>query len=276
MDTAEPSVSDDGSIVVFVRGHTLNREGWGANPTSNPERSRAGRLGRARRGRPRLEARRGHHARALAGRPHRRLREGRPDLRLRRRRRRAAAGHREGREAAHQGGGQQLQPEVVARRHEARVRQRPRRSQLHRRLRRPQAHGHLPVAERRPRHQPDLVGRRQAHRVHPPARPAVRPAGAGRHGRHRQSSRPGLQPRSRRARPGPARRRGAFARGSGDPGARRRPARGERRQRRGAPLASVPGLYSSQLPGGYRMAILGGRTSPTGDAHEFWHPRPAT
>ena len=29
-------MSDDGSVVVFVRGHTLNREGWVANPTANP------------------------------------------------------------------------------------------------------------------------------------------------------------------------------------------------------------------------------------------------
>jgi dipeptidyl-peptidase 4 len=37
IDTSEPSISDDGSLVVFVRGHTLNREGWGANPTSRPD-----------------------------------------------------------------------------------------------------------------------------------------------------------------------------------------------------------------------------------------------
>ena len=36
IDTAEPSISDDGSIIVFVRGHSLNRDGRGANPTSNP------------------------------------------------------------------------------------------------------------------------------------------------------------------------------------------------------------------------------------------------
>jgi dipeptidyl-peptidase 4 len=36
VDTAEPSISDDGSIVVFVRGHTLNRAGFGADPTSDP------------------------------------------------------------------------------------------------------------------------------------------------------------------------------------------------------------------------------------------------
>jgi dipeptidyl-peptidase 4 len=37
VDVAEPSISDDGSVIVFVRGHTLNREGWGANPTGNPD-----------------------------------------------------------------------------------------------------------------------------------------------------------------------------------------------------------------------------------------------
>jgi dipeptidyl-peptidase 4 len=37
VDTSEPSISDDGSVVVFVRGHSLNREGWGANPTSQPD-----------------------------------------------------------------------------------------------------------------------------------------------------------------------------------------------------------------------------------------------
>jgi dipeptidyl-peptidase 4 len=36
VDTSDPSISDDGSIVIFVRGHSLNREGYGANPTSDP------------------------------------------------------------------------------------------------------------------------------------------------------------------------------------------------------------------------------------------------
>lgn len=35
-DLTSLSISDDGSTVVFVRGHTPNREGWIANPTSNP------------------------------------------------------------------------------------------------------------------------------------------------------------------------------------------------------------------------------------------------
>ena len=36
VDTSDPSISDDGSIVIFVRGHSLNREGFGANPTGDP------------------------------------------------------------------------------------------------------------------------------------------------------------------------------------------------------------------------------------------------
>ncbi len=37
VDTSDPAISDDGSVVIFVRGHSLNREGWGANPTSHPD-----------------------------------------------------------------------------------------------------------------------------------------------------------------------------------------------------------------------------------------------
>src|SRR5690625_4315902 len=33
-------ISDDGSVIVFIRGHTPNREGWIANPTSDPEGAR--------------------------------------------------------------------------------------------------------------------------------------------------------------------------------------------------------------------------------------------
>jgi dipeptidyl-peptidase-4 len=36
VDTSDPAISDDGSIVIFVRGHSLNREGYGANPTGDP------------------------------------------------------------------------------------------------------------------------------------------------------------------------------------------------------------------------------------------------
>jgi dipeptidyl aminopeptidase/acylaminoacyl peptidase len=36
-DISDLSISDDGSVVVFVRGTAPNRQGWVANPTGNPE-----------------------------------------------------------------------------------------------------------------------------------------------------------------------------------------------------------------------------------------------
>jgi dipeptidyl-peptidase-4 len=36
IDLTTLSISDDGAVVVFVRGHTPNRDGWIANPTSDP------------------------------------------------------------------------------------------------------------------------------------------------------------------------------------------------------------------------------------------------
>jgi dipeptidyl aminopeptidase/acylaminoacyl peptidase len=36
-DLSSLSISDDGSVVVFIRGHLRNREGWIANPSSNPQ-----------------------------------------------------------------------------------------------------------------------------------------------------------------------------------------------------------------------------------------------
>lgn len=36
IDLSSLQISSDGRVVVFVRGHTLNREGWVANPTSDP------------------------------------------------------------------------------------------------------------------------------------------------------------------------------------------------------------------------------------------------
>ena len=37
VDLTDLRISDDGSIVTFVRGHAPNREGWVANPLSNPD-----------------------------------------------------------------------------------------------------------------------------------------------------------------------------------------------------------------------------------------------
>ncbi len=35
-DLSGTQISDDGSVVIFIRGHTANREGWVANPASDP------------------------------------------------------------------------------------------------------------------------------------------------------------------------------------------------------------------------------------------------
>jgi dipeptidyl-peptidase 4 len=36
-DISSLNISDDGSVVTFIRGHSLNRDGWVANPTSDPK-----------------------------------------------------------------------------------------------------------------------------------------------------------------------------------------------------------------------------------------------
>jgi dipeptidyl aminopeptidase/acylaminoacyl peptidase len=36
-DLSSLGISDDGSVVVFIQGHMRNREGWVANPSSNPQ-----------------------------------------------------------------------------------------------------------------------------------------------------------------------------------------------------------------------------------------------
>jgi dipeptidyl-peptidase-4 len=40
VDLSNLNISDDGSVVVFVRGHTPNRDGWVANPTHDPDGAR--------------------------------------------------------------------------------------------------------------------------------------------------------------------------------------------------------------------------------------------
>src|SRR5688500_17519138 len=36
VDLTDLAISEDGSVVMFVRGHALNRDNWVANPSSNP------------------------------------------------------------------------------------------------------------------------------------------------------------------------------------------------------------------------------------------------
>ena len=83
VELSDISISDDGAVVVFVRGTPPNRDGWVANPTAESRRRGADDLGRAHRGRRRVEARRGDDAGAVAGRTDGRVREGRTDLRVR-------------------------------------------------------------------------------------------------------------------------------------------------------------------------------------------------
>ena len=115
---------------------------------------------------------------------------------------------------------------------------------------------------------PDVVARRQAHRVHPPAGPAVRPAGAAgkragsaiRRGRRTTPRWPG--------------------RAAADSGARARGRRGRRAaaasaaRRRAAAGRGARPLFrdaARRLP----RCVLGGRRA-TGEAHEVWHPAPTT
>ena len=118
---------------------------------------------------------------------------------------------------------------------------------------------HLSVAERRSRLQPDLVARRHAGRVHPPARNAVRPAGAPGSRQHRQSRRPGLQPADRVAR----RRRGPRTRW-------RQPRRTRSRCDAEEPPSDRPGLFDSTFTGGYTLAFYVADVA-TGEGKEFWH-----
>ena len=230
IDLTTLSISADGSVVVFVRGHTPNRNGWVANVTSDP----AG-------------AERAIWAARTAGGPPWRLAEGTapvvsPDGRYaayakdgqiyRVRVTQGAGGalpDGQGRGAAGQGVGHEQRPGLVARRFEDRVRQRPRRPQLHRRVRPQEPDGDVHGPGRGPRHEPHLVARRPADRVHPPAGHAVRHAGAAGQRGHRQPARAGRRHGWRGARPAgrrPARRDGGDR--AGRPGWGARPVSGRR------------------------------------------------
>ena len=148
---------------------------------------------------------------------------------------------------------------LVAGRIEVRLRQQPRRSFADRRLRRADAPRHVPVAERGSRHQPDLVARRQARRLHSSSRHAVRSAGAPGSGRHRQSRRSGLQPADGAA----WRRRGAGRR----PWSRR--ARRADRRRRSDRRSS--GLVRLGVHRRLHARRSSSPTSASGEGKEFWH-----
>ena len=180
VELSDVDLSDDGTIVVFVRGTQPNREGWVANPTA--ETSGAARTVWAARTAGGTAWKVGEVTTPVLS-PDGHTIVYAKDGQIRSLRDRWGRRGRKGRWVGWvytvvQSVGREFGSQVVARWHEARVCQRPRRPQLCLRVRRAYEEAHLPGAERRSRYEPDVVGRRQARRVHPPARHAVRTAGA--------------------------------------------------------------------------------------------------
>ena len=95
------------------------------------------------------------------------------------------------------------------------------------------------------------------HRLHPPAGPAVRAAGAAGRRRHRHPERPGVQP---------------------EPGARRARQRQDAQEPAAAQAAQqaaaqIPGLMRATFRGGYTLSIWKADVATT-EAEEVWHNEP--
>ncbi len=280
VDTAEPSVSDDGSIVVFVRGHTLNREGWGANPTANPDGPE-----------------RAAWAVRSAGGPAWRLGEVTapvlsPNGRI-------VAFAKDGLIYAYAVVAGAL-PAAIATGEKPLIKEAGNNSNLK------WSPDGTKLAFVSDRGDHSFIGvydvrRRAVIYLSPSVDRDSSPTWSADGKRIAFIRRPGL-PFGQQAQagtggignpPGPAYNaqsggRGQGQRGGGAPspeapatqgrgggqrGGPPSPEASASQARGGAPLAGVPGLYSSQLPGGYRMAMW--VADPlTGDAHEFWHPAP--
>ena len=243
-------ISDDGSTVVFIRGTAPNRDGWVANPTRGPGRSRARGLGGAHRRRRRPGAscatRPTPSSRPTAARSSS-SKKGRSTGR---RVTPTPPGERAGsrREAVHHPVGRAERSEVVARRPQDRVRQHAHRSQLHHGLRRRDADGEVHVAERRLRHEPALDGRQQERRLRAPARvsPFGQQAQQGGGGIGIPNG-PAFQPNAEAGR-------GGRGRGNAGPGQCRRPWR-RRRPAVRHQSRNIPGLSQATFRGGYNLSV---------------------
>ena len=168
VDVGSVRLSDDGSIVTFVRGSGQNRAGWVANPSHDPnggdravwaahtDGSGAWRLADITT-EPGVGGGRGGGGPELS--PDGRYVVFPKDGQLYRARtaRGATTAVDTGGVAVHQGVGTPEQSAVVARRIEARVREHARQPRLHRRVRYENSQGRLPCAECRLRRQPDVV-----------------------------------------------------------------------------------------------------------------------
>jgi dipeptidyl aminopeptidase/acylaminoacyl peptidase len=273
VDTADPSVSDDGSIIVFVRGHTLNREGWGANPTGNPDGPE-----------------RAVWAVRATGGPAWRLGEVTtpllsPDGRI-------VAFAKDGLIYAYAVVPGALPP-AIAKGEKPLIKEAGNNSGLK------WSPDGTKLAFVSDRGDHSFIGiydvrRRAVSYLSPSVDRDASPTWSGDGTRVAFIRRPGL-PFGQQAQagtggignpPGPAYNAQFGARGQGQrgggapsPEAPATQARGggqrgsERGAPAGAPLANVLGLYSSTLAGGYRMAFWVADLA-TGDAHEFWHPAP--
>ena len=258
VDTTQLSISDDGTVVTFTRGHEKNRADWVASPEADPngvERA----LWAAKTAAPGVvvAAGRRQQRRALPRRPLRRLgaRTARSSA-CPPRRGRASNDIDKGLKPYIRIWGVNSNPVVVARRPQARVRQPPHRSQLHRRLRRRRAQGDLHVAERGLRHaarrgRPTASGSRSS------AGPARRSRSSRRTASAASAIRPGPAFNAANAGRGGA---GAAAVAAGPRGAGpRRP-----RRRRGDPDAPGarrrgPGLTTAAFSRRLQPVVLGRR-----------------
>jgi hypothetical protein len=134
VDVSDVTISDDGGVIVFVRGSAPNREGWVANPSHDPNGP----------------AREIWAVRTTPGSTAFRIAEGsapelsRPGLP-------GAASHRhgQGRKAFHHRLGREQQPALVSRWQQDRVRLEPRESLVHRDVRRRHAERDIHLAQRR-------------------------------------------------------------------------------------------------------------------------------